>query len=129
MFCSNLKKLSSFIVCFICLTGAVFAAPIKVVTITEDFASIAKTIGGDKVDVVSLIKGSRNLHNINPKPSMVMTIKKADLLVRLGMGQDTWIDGLIQVAKNAKIFSGENGYLDCSIEVSKLSSAWKYRWK
>ena len=88
------------------LSGEVVSKPIKVVAITEDFASIAKDIGGDLVDVSSLIKGSRNLHHINPKPSMVMKVKSADLLIRLGMQQDSWIDSLISRISKSKWISG-----------------------
>tara|TARA_B100000427_G_scaffold243077_1_gene206035 strand:- start:1906 stop:2805 length:900 start_codon:yes stop_codon:yes gene_type:complete len=114
---------SKFVTVFIasmCLTGAVFAAPVKVVTISDDFASIVQSIGGDHVAVTSLIAGSRNLHSINPKPSMVMMIKNADLLIRLGMAQDKWIDGLIHVAKNPNLFPDKQGYLDASKNIEKL---------
>ncbi len=102
------------------LSGEVVSKPIKIVAITEDFASIAKDIGGDLVDVSSLIKGSRNLHHINPKPSMVMKVKSADLLIRLGMQQDSWIDSLIHVARNSRVFPNQNGYLDASHGIQKL---------
>ena len=101
-------------------TSIIAATPLKVVTITDDFASITKEIGGDLVQVESLIKGSKNLHNIIPKPSMVLKVKKADLIIRLGMGQDSYIDSLIQVAKNKKIYPNELGYLDPSEKINKL---------
>ena len=96
------------------------AGTLNVVSITDDFASIAKSVGGDKVKVTSLIKGSRNLHHVNPKPSMVLKLKKADLLLRLGMDQDSWIDSLITVARNPNVFKGRPGHLDCSERVKKL---------
>ena len=114
------SKLVTVFIASICLTGAVFAAPVKVVTISDDFTSIAQSIGGKHVVVTSLITGSRNLHSINPKPSMVMMIKNADLLIRLGMSQDKWIDGLIHVAKNPNLFPGKQGYLDASTNIEKL---------
>ncbi|MBT5953353.1 metal ABC transporter substrate-binding protein [bacterium] len=120
MYYNKFKHLLSVVFILTCLMGNLYASPLKVVAITEDFASIATSIGGDKIEVKSLVKGSRNLHDINPKPSMVMMVRKADLLIRLGMDQDSWIDGLIQVARNNKIFFGKNGYLDCSHEIKKL---------
>ena len=85
-----------------------------IVAITDDFASIAKAIGKDKVKVTSLVKGSKNLHNITPKTSMAIKVRSADLLIRLGMNQDSWIDGLIHVSKNSNILPGKPGYLDAS---------------
>jgi zinc/manganese transport system substrate-binding protein len=93
---------------------------IQIVTITKDFGSIAKDIGGDHVSVSSLLSGSLNLHEITPKPSMVLLLKKADLIIRLGMDQDTWIDSLIQTARNAQLFHAATGYMDASINIRKL---------
>ena len=124
MFLSIIKKsiLSILILASIFLNNAqpIHGKPIYIVSITDDFAAIAKSIGGEFVKVDSLVKGSKNLHNIHPKPSMVMKVKKADLLLRLGMQQDAWIDGLIQVARNKKIIPGQNGYIDCSTNINKL---------
>ena len=102
------------------LTNSTYAAPIKILTITQDFASIAKSVGGDLVEVETLIKGSRNLHHINPKPSMVMKARRADIIIRLGMDQDGWIDGLIEAARNKRLFKGQTGYIDCSEPIKKL---------
>ena len=96
------------------------AKPIQIVSVMEDFSSIAKSVGGDLVITDSLVTGSKNLHNIQAKPSMVLKVRKADLLIRLGMDQDKWVDGLIQVAKNNQIFYGQQGYLDASDRVEKL---------
>ena len=104
MYYNKLK--ASFIAAIFLISAAQIcvAAPIKVVAITTDFASIAKSVGGSLVETQPLVRGSRNLHDIQAKPSMVMKVKDADLLIRLGMKQDSWIDGLIQVSKNGKIF-------------------------
>lgn len=120
MFYNKMKTLFGFSLFISCLTATLLATPVKVVTVTEDFASITRSVGGDLVEVTSLVKGSRNLHNITPKPSMVIAVKNADLLVRLGMQQDAWIDGLIQVARNPNLYQGRSGYLDSSVTIQKL---------
>ena len=103
------------------LIGApLWGAPVKIVTVIEDFASIARSVGGRHVEVNTLIKGARDLHAVNPKPSMVMKLRKADMIMRLGMKQDSWVDGIIHVARNSKLFNGEIGYMDCSVGISKL---------
>ncbi len=121
MFCTRVHHLILGIFCALslCYTTGI-AGTVSVVTITEDFASIAESIGYPHVKVKSLVKGSRNLHSVNPKPSMVMAVRSADLLIRLGMQQDTWIDGLIQVARNNRIFPGQPGYMDASHGIQKL---------
>ena len=42
------------------LSITINAKTINIVTITQDFSSIAKEIGGDLVNVSSLVKGSQN---------------------------------------------------------------------
>ncbi len=96
------------------------AAPLQVVAINQDFASIAQSIGGNHVRVTSLVKGSQDLHHVNAKPSMVMTVKNADLLIRLGMDQDGWVDDLIRKSGNRGILPGAKGYLDASSRIIKL---------
>ena len=93
---------------------------IMVVTTTEDLASIAKSVGGEKIEVVSLSKGWQDPHLVEPRPSMVMQLRKADLLVKIGMDLDMWIDGLIDAARNKNIVYGEKGYVDVSVGISVL---------
>ena len=119
MFYSKLLQIFSIFLCvgaFLCAN----TAPLKVTCITQDFAVIAKAIGGKEVKVESLVKGSRNLHHISPRPSMVFKLKKTDVLIRLGMSQDKWIDGLIQAARNPKLFKGNASYIDASKNIKKL---------
>ena len=69
----------------------------QIVTVNDNFASIAMSVGGDLVNV-TIGSGQLETSSIQPKPSMVLKVKKADLLIRLGMSQDAWVDGLIQAA-------------------------------
>lgn len=114
-----LTKLKAAVIILICCSGISWAT-IKVVTIFDDFASITKSIGRDLVSVESLVSGSKNMHYIKARPSMILKLRDADLLIRLGMGQDKWIDGLIHVAKNPSIFPNKIGYLDASKTIDKL---------
>ncbi len=99
---------------------ALAAKPLSVLAVTDDFASIARSIGGDAVRVQSLVQGSRDLHAIDPRPSMVLALRKSDLLIRLGMRQDAWLDGIIQLAGNSRVMPGKPGYLDCSLHIVRL---------
>jgi ABC-type metal ion transport system, periplasmic component/surface adhesin len=117
----NKLKLAVILCCFFWGGNTISAEnKIKIVTVNDDFSSIAKAVGGDHVIVHSLVNGSRNMHDIRPKPSMVLKFKKADMLIRLGMSQDSWVDGLIDVARNPKLFPGQPGYLDASLNIQKL---------
>lgn len=93
---------------------------IRVVTTTQDMASITELIGGDRVEVTSLSSGWQDPHLVEPRPSMVMKLKKADLMVKVGMDLDMWIDGMIDAARNSAIYYGNKGYIDASVGIKVL---------
>lgn len=85
---------------------------LSIVTTTTDLADFARVIGKERVNVVSLSRGDQDPHAVEPRPSMVMKVKKADMLIRVGMDLDLWVDGLIDASRNGKIRRGVRGYLD-----------------
>lgn len=93
---------------------------IKVVTTTEDLKSLVEYIGGDRVSVVSLSKGSQDIHQIEPRPSMVIELRDANMLVKIGMDLDMWVDSLVETARNSNLFYGKSGYCDASVGIKKL---------
>jgi len=100
--------------------GVFPADVLRVVTTTTDLADMVKAVGGDKVAVKSLSKGTQDPHLVEPRPSMVMQVKRADMLVRIGMDQDLWAQSLIDAARNSKVMYGGEGYLDVSARIEKL---------
>ncbi|MBN1130068.1 MAG: zinc ABC transporter substrate-binding protein, partial [Chitinispirillaceae bacterium] len=93
---------------------------LSIVTTTTDLADFARQIGGDRVSVVSLSRGDQDPHAVEPRPSMVMKVKQADLLIRVGMDLDLWVEGLIDASRNRKVMQGAAGYLDASEAIEKL---------
>lgn len=93
---------------------------LKVVTATADLADFVRVIGMDKVEVVSLTSGNQDPHFIEPRPSMVMKVKNADMLVRLGMDLDIWMQSLIDASRNSKVSYGGVGYVEVSGKIDKL---------
>jgi ABC-type Zn uptake system ZnuABC Zn-binding protein ZnuA len=87
---------------------------ICVVTSTPTLADIAGRIGGDHVDVQSIMRGPENVHNVIAKPSYMMKLRKADLLVHSGLDAEPWIPMLIKGARNAEILYGQPGNVDVS---------------
>lgn len=91
------------------------AAPAKVITTTEDLASLVREVGGDKVTVESLAKGYQDPHFVEPKPSFIIKLHDADLLVAIGRELEIgWLPPLLTQSRNAKIQPGNPGYLDAS---------------
>jgi len=96
-------------------------AQLNVVTTTPDLGSIAQEVGGDKVKVTSLAKGYQDPHFVEAKPSFVLLLNKAELLVAIGRDLEiAWLPPLVTQSRNAKIQPGANGYLDASQNVKIL---------
>ena len=106
------------------LGSCAFATPalaaITVVAATPDLADIAKQVGGDRVTVSSVARPNQDLHMIEPRPSDVLRIKRADLVVRVGMDLDLWMDALLNAAANGRVNRGAPGYVDASVGIRKL---------
>jgi ABC-type Zn uptake system ZnuABC Zn-binding protein ZnuA len=97
------------------------SAAIKVVTTTQDLAAIVAEIGGDKVTVESIAKGYQDPHFVEAKPSFIIKLHSADLLVVVGRDLEVaWLPALITQSRNAKIQPGGAGYLDASQTVRIL---------
>jgi ABC-type Zn uptake system ZnuABC Zn-binding protein ZnuA len=102
-------------------TSSVYAAKINVVTTTSDLKSITELIGKDKVDVTSIATGYQNPHFVDPKPSYIIKLSRADLFVTVGLDLETgWSPQLLTSSRNAKIQKGSNGYVDASSGVTLL---------
>jgi zinc/manganese transport system substrate-binding protein len=93
----------------------------NVVATTEDLASLAQEIGGDKVSVVALAKGYQDPHFVDPKPSFILSLSRADLLIAVGRELEIgWLPPLLTSSRNGKIQPGAKGYLDASLNVRIL---------
>jgi zinc/manganese transport system substrate-binding protein len=91
------------------------AAKLNVMTTTEDLAAIAREIAGDRMNVDSIAKGYQDPHFVEPKPSFLLKLQKADLLAVVGLQLEIgWLPPLQTQSRNAKIQVGGAGYLDMS---------------
>ena len=103
-----------------CVAPALAAVP-KVVTTTEDLASLVREVGGDKVSVEAIARGYQDPHFVEPKPSFILKLHDADLLVVIGRELEIgWLPPLLTQSRNAKIQPGSPGYLDASTGVRIL---------
>jgi zinc/manganese transport system substrate-binding protein len=104
------------IIAFLAVACACQAAgKLNVISATEDLASIAAEVGGDRITAESIAKGYQDPHFVEPKPSFLLKLQKADLLLLVGLQLEIgWLPPLITQSRNAKIQEGANGYLDMS---------------
>jgi len=114
------SKLFSFILAAI--LGATLLLPstaeakrLKVITTLTDLASLTQEVGGDKIEVEALARGYQDPHFVEPKPSFLLKLRNADLLVLVGLDLEIgWLPPLITQSGNGKIQRGAQGYLDAS---------------
>jgi zinc/manganese transport system substrate-binding protein len=93
---------------------------LKIVTTTTDFADLARQIGGDKVNVHSVMKGPENVHNMLAKPTEMVFLNKADLFVHGGLDGEPWRDNLLKGARNPRVMPGKPGNVDMSDGIELL---------
>jgi len=97
------------------------AATLRVVASTPDVADMAQQVGGDRVAVETIARGSQDPHKVPVKPSFVTRLNRADALVVQGLRlEHAFLPALLEAARNAKILPGAPGYIDASIHVEAL---------
>ncbi len=102
---------------FLAMAGgaAQAASKLNVVTATEDLAALSREVGGDRISVEAIAKGYQDPHFVEPKPSFLLRLQKADLLVVVGLQLEIgWLPPLQTQSRNNKIQVGAPGYLDAS---------------
>jgi zinc/manganese transport system substrate-binding protein len=117
-----MKKLIIPVAIAVMLLGSANAfAALKVVTTTQDLESLTREVGGDKVTVESLAKGYQDPHFVEAKPSFILKLHSADLLVVVGRELEIgWLPPLINQSRNTRIQPNADRYLDASLTAKIL---------
>jgi zinc/manganese transport system substrate-binding protein len=89
---------------------AAWADKINVVTTTTDLASLAKTVGGDKVSVISIVPGGFNADFYSPRPSDLFKIHQARLFLEIGLGLEEWARDLVNESNNSNLVKAQASY-------------------
>jgi len=93
---------------------------VQVVASTLDMADFVKHIGGDRVAVDAIANGQYDLHFYEPRPSEVMKLRRADLLIVAGMELDAFMPALIDASRNSRIKYCSPGFVDPSRGVEAM---------
>jgi zinc/manganese transport system substrate-binding protein len=118
----NLRTRGAVVLAALALIFAVVVPPparaagkIQIMTATTDLVALAQEVGGDRVDVESVARGYQDPHFVDAKPSFLLKLKRADLLIVVGLELEIgWLPPLITQSTNPKIQVGAPGYLDAS---------------
>ena len=90
-------------------------AKLRVVATLQDFASIAQAVGGDRIEVDAIAKGYQDPHFVDAKPSLILKLSKADLVLVAGLELEIgYLPPMLDQSRNVKIHPGNPGYLDLS---------------
>src|SRR5713226_10271159 len=96
------------------------AEKIRVVTTTTDLKALTEAVGGDLVEVDALARGNQNAHDLEVRPSLMVKVRRADLLVTNGLELDQWAELVVQGANNPRVIPGAPGRVDASAGILVL---------
>jgi len=96
------------------LGPATAASRIQAVATTTDLKALTEAVGGDLVEVDALARGNQNPHDLEVRPSLMVKVRRADLLVMNGLELDQWAEVVVQGAGNPKVAPGGPGRVDAS---------------
>jgi zinc/manganese transport system substrate-binding protein len=100
--------------------GTEAADKVRVVTTTTDLKALTEAVGGDLVEVDALARGNQNAHDLEVRPSLMVKVRRADLLVINGLELDQWAEVVVQGANNPKVIPGAPGRVDASAGILVL---------
>jgi len=104
-----------------CLAATPVSAALRVVATTPEYGALASAIGGDQVKVTTLAKPTEDPHFVDAKPSHIVTLNRADVLIEGGADLEIgWLPPLIQGARNKKIQVGAPGRVRASEGIQLL---------
>lgn len=114
---SCLRCLAYFVLSALVLVSAspAHAKKLNVVTATTDLAALAEEVGGDRISVEAIAKGYQDPHYVEAKPSFLLKLRQADVLITVGLQLEIgWLPPLVTQCGNGRIQVGAPGYLDAS---------------
>ena len=117
----TLRYVTSAALIAVCAAATPFAGKLNVVATTPDLAALAREIGGDLVDVKALAKSTEDPHFVDAKPSHIVTLNRADVLIEGGAELELgWMPPLLESARNTKIAAGAPGRIMASDGIRML---------
>jgi zinc/manganese transport system substrate-binding protein len=109
-----MRKIALLVFLFLCASSPAFAK-MKIVATLQWIGSVAGAIGNHQVEITTLVKPSQDPHMIEAKPSMILAVRKADVLMYNGLDLEIgYLPVLIESSRNPKVQPGQPGNFDCS---------------
>jgi zinc/manganese transport system substrate-binding protein len=116
-----MRLIQLFTIAFTLALPSAAHARVQIVTTVPDLAALAREVGGDKVSITALSLPTQDPHFVDAKPSLVLKLNKADLLIAVGLDLEIgWLPVLQNGARNPKVATSGKGYLECAQHVRLL---------
>jgi len=107
----------------LCPAAPLPAAALQVAATTPNMGMLARTVGGPHVEVAVLAPGDRDVHHLEARPSMMVALRRADLLVAVGGELEIgWLPAALRGAGNPGILPGRPGYFEAAAAVRLLDA-------
>ena len=95
-------------------------AKLRVVATLPDLWALTRAVAGDQLEVEVATRFGQNPHDMEIRPSQILLIKRADILVRNGLEEDAWIDPIVEGAGNPKLLRGSPNVIEASRGIPPL---------
>lgn len=112
-FTTYLRSLLLFLALALGLFHSAHAEPLRVVTSFSILADVVRNLGGERVQVDTIIAHDEDAHGYQPRPSDSRKLREAQVVVANGLGFDAWIERLTKA-------SGGSGVLVIASEGARL---------
>ena len=96
------------------------SAALRLLATTTDLAALASVVGGDLVEVESIMPAGVDPEGFEPRPRDFDRLRRTDVLVRVGLGYDYWLDALLNRNGDLRFMRGGNAYVDASTGIPLL---------
>ena len=117
---TRLASVAALVAVSVVSSTQIASANVNVVATIPELGAIAKDLGGDKVSVYSIARPNSDYHAVEARPSDVARVSRAGLVIRVGMGSDSWFDALANASGVRRVRPGGAGYVDASVGVPKI---------
>jgi len=104
-----------------CLVPVAASADLRVFSCEPEWKALAESLGGGRLEVFSATSALQDPHRIEPRPSLIAKMRRADLVVCTGAGLESgWLPALLRSAGNDKVQPGRPGYFEAASAVTLL---------
>lgn len=103
------------------LSASPAAADVRIVATTSSMAMLARTVGGGGAIVSVLAPPDRDAHVLLARPSMMLAVRRADLVLAVGADLEVgWLPAVFQGASTPRVLPGQNGYFEGAAQLVLL---------